>query len=107
MEDYDIIKEIGKGACGSVYLVQHKESKRQYAYKKVQRDESRKTRTKEAILREANILSNLKHPNIVAYHESFFDEDEEYLCIIQDYCDGGTLDEVIKVQAEKEEYFPE
>jgi serine/threonine protein kinase len=62
------------------------------------------------------ILSGLKHPHIVMYHESFFDEDEVHLCIIQvyftelnwsvpsdmsnysiqDYCDGGTLDDRIK-----------
>jgi len=29
------------------------------------------------------ILSSLKHPHIVTFHESFFDADERVLCIIQ------------------------
>ena len=29
------------------------------------------------------ILAELKHPNIVAYHDSFFDEASEHLCILQ------------------------
>jgi NIMA (never in mitosis gene a)-related kinase len=45
------------------------------------------------------ILSQLKHPHIVLYHESFFDADFEYLHIIQDYCDGGSMDDKIKAAA--------
>ena len=47
----------------------------------------------------SRILSQLKHPHIVSYHESFFDPDEEYLYIIQDYCDGGNMDDKIKEAA--------
>ena len=36
-----------------------------------------------AMVTVCRILSTLKHPQIVAYHESFFDEQEEHLCIIQ------------------------
>ena len=42
------------------------------------------------------ILSQLKHPHIVSYHESFFDLEEEFLYIIQDYCDGGNMDDKIR-----------
>lgn len=45
------------------------------------------------------ILAQLKHPHIVAFHESFFDEDYEFLNIIQDYCDGGNMDDKIKAAA--------
>ena len=31
----------------------------------------------------------MKHPNIVAYLESF--EERGNLCIVMDYCDGGDL----------------
>ena len=47
----------------------------------------------------SRILSQLKHPHIVSYHESFFDPEEEYLYIIQDYCDGGNMDDKIKEAA--------
>ena len=28
-------------------------------------------------------MADLKHPHIVTYHESFFDENQKHLCIIQ------------------------
>jgi serine/threonine protein kinase len=49
---------------------------------------------------EANILASLDHPHVVRFHESFLDPDREHLCIIQDYCDGGNLQQRInKVRA--------
>ncbi len=107
MDEYEQVTKIGEGACGSVYLVRSKKNKKLLALKTVLLDENRKNRTKQMVLRESNILSELKHPNIVAFHESFFDENDEHLCIIQDYCDGGTLDEKIEDAARSQEYFSE
>ncbi|XP_038051792.1 serine/threonine-protein kinase Nek6-like [Patiria miniata] len=98
MEMYDKVTTLGTGSGGAVYLVRHKETKKLQALKKIQLDEKRKTRTREAVQREANILSELRHPHIVTYYESFFEEtpDAVHLCIVQDYCDGGNLDEKIQ-----------
>lgn len=107
MEHYETIHKLGKGGCGAVYLVRHKESRKLYALKTIELDDRRKTRTKEAVQKEAKILSQLKHPHIVLYHESFFDTDFEYLHIIQDYCDGGNLNDKIKTAAVKSKHFEE
>ncbi|XP_071488237.1 uncharacterized protein [Diadema antillarum] len=79
------------------------------ALKKIQLDEKRKTRTRTAVEREAKILSQLKHPHIVTYHDSFFEEKPEvvFLCIAQDYCDGGNLDERIQTAKLRSEHFSE
>ncbi len=45
-----------------------------------ERDEARK---------EVTVLSQMKHPNIVSYVESF--ETSGNLYIVMDYCDGGKL----------------
>ncbi|CAH1267861.1 NEK4 [Branchiostoma lanceolatum] len=107
MEDYEVLTQLGKGASGAVFLTRKANTKKMLALKKIQVDTSRKTRTKESLLREAKILSKLQHSHIVAYHDSFFDKDEEYLYIVQDYCDGGTLDERIHDKRQKGEFFPE
>ncbi|XP_013380114.1 serine/threonine-protein kinase Nek6 isoform X1 [Lingula anatina] len=107
MDKYERIHSIGKGACGEVMLVRNMSTKKMLAMKRIELDEKKKTRTKEAVLREANILAELKHPHIVSYHDSFFDEKEEYLYIVQDYCDGGTLDDKIKAAAVTQSFFPE
>ena len=52
-------------------------------------------------------MAEMRHPHIVTYHESFFDPETKHLCIIQDYCDGGTLEDKIKETTNKETYFPE
>lgn len=90
-----------------MYLVRHKGSRKLFALKKIELDERKKTRTKEAVEKEAKILSQLKHPHIVSYHESFFDPYEEFLYIIQDYCDGGNMDDKIKEAARKKKHFEE
>ncbi len=43
-----------------------------------------------AATQEAELLSKLKHPNIVSYQESFHDE-EGILHIVMGYCEGGDL----------------
>ncbi|XP_030849826.1 serine/threonine-protein kinase Nek6 [Strongylocentrotus purpuratus] len=109
MECYDKITTLGQGGGGAVYLVRHQISKRLLALKKIQLDEKRKTRTRDAVEREAKILSQLRHPHIVTYHDSFFEEQPEsvYLCIAQDYCDGGNLDERIQTAKHRGKPFDE
>ncbi|XP_046328110.2 serine/threonine-protein kinase Nek5-like [Haliotis rufescens] len=107
MDKYETIKRLGSGACGAVYLVRHKDTKRLFALKKIDLDERRKTRTKEAVIKEARILEKLKHPHIVAFQESFCDEVEECLVIIQDYCDGGTIEDKIREATKEKKYFEE
>ncbi|KAF6024037.1 hypothetical protein EB796_017643 [Bugula neritina] len=109
MDNYEVITKVGSGACGAVYLVRDIKNSRQYALKKVQLDAQKRTRTREALLREARILAQLKHPHIVAYHDSFFADadDLSFMHIVQDYCDGGTLDDKIISMRKTQNYFKE
>ena len=45
---------------------------------------------RQAAEQEAQLLSRLKHPNIVAYKESFNTADG-FLCITMGFCEGGDL----------------
>uniref|UniRef100_A0A674I9S4 non-specific serine/threonine protein kinase n=1 Tax=Terrapene triunguis TaxID=2587831 RepID=A0A674I9S4_9SAUR len=102
-QKYEQILTIGRGSSAEVFLVRNTETKKLFAVKKIKTDPSKKMRTKEAVLQEVTILGKLKHPHIVTCHEHFFEE--EHMFIIQDYCDGGSLDDHIKMR--KEGYFPE
>ncbi|XP_030621444.1 NIMA-related kinase 12 [Chanos chanos] len=106
MEKYEKILTLGRGGAGIVSLMKHVESKKLYAVKKIQVDSSRKTKTKEAVLQEANILRNLTHPHIVAWKDTIFDPNNERIFIVMDYCDGGTLEDRIK-EREKGDHFAE
>ncbi|XP_026773306.3 NIMA-related kinase 12 [Pangasianodon hypophthalmus] len=106
MEAYEQILELGRGGAGVVLLMRHKETKKLYAVKKIEVDNSRKTKSKDNVLQEAEILRNLRHPHIVTWSNTFFDPTKEHICIAMDYCDGGTLDDQIKGR-KAEEYFSE
>jgi len=53
-------------------------------------------RDKLSAQQEAQLLKTLKHPNIVAYKESF--QADGYLNIVMLFCDGGDLYTKIKEQ---------
>ncbi|XP_059158422.1 serine/threonine-protein kinase Nek1-like [Physella acuta] len=88
MNKYSRQRQIGEGAFGKAVLVKKKDSAKQYVIKEInimkmspkERDEARK---------EVAVLAQLKHPNIVAYVESF--EEKGTLYIVMNYCAGGDL----------------
>lgn len=90
-EPYQRVKVLGQGGCAIVYLAKCLASGKLFALKKVELDSSRKSRTPEHVLKEAQLLSRLKHPHIVVCHDFYFDPGLQYLSIIQDYCDGETI----------------
>ncbi|XP_078363568.1 serine/threonine-protein kinase Nek1-like isoform X2 [Oculina patagonica] len=107
MEKYEVIRTLGKGAGGRVLLATEKEDKRHVAIKEIILDPNKKNKTKDAVLKEASILAHLKHPHVVSLQESFFDSSEELLFIVQDFCDGGTLQDQIVNAREKNSPFSE
>ncbi|XP_071852693.1 serine/threonine-protein kinase Nek4-like [Apostichopus japonicus] len=109
MDEYEKIRCLGQGSAGSVYLVKNYKTNKLLAIKKIQLDESRKSRRKESVEKEARILSQLRHPHIVTFFDSFFEEQQDLmsLCIVQDFCDGGSLDAKIEAHKIKNKRFDE
>ncbi|XP_065097830.1 serine/threonine-protein kinase Nek4 isoform X2 [Paramisgurnus dabryanus] len=103
MENYLFVRVVGKGSYGEVNLVRHKSDRKQYVIKKLNlRTSSRRERR--AAEQEAKLLSQLKHPNIVNYRESWEGEDCQ-LYIVMGFCEGGDLYHRLKQQ--KGELLPE
>ncbi|XP_056591383.1 serine/threonine-protein kinase Nek4 isoform X2 [Triplophysa dalaica] len=103
MENYLFVRVVGKGSYGEVNLVRHKSDRKQYVIKKLNlRTSSRRERR--AAEQEAQLLSQLKHPNIVTYRESWEGEDCQ-LYIVMGFCEGGDLYHRLKQQ--KGELLPE
>ena len=42
-------------------------------------------------LNEVRILASIKHENVIAYKEAFFEENSSTLCIVMEYADAGDL----------------
>jgi NIMA (never in mitosis gene a)-related kinase 2 len=54
-----------------------------------------------------NILKNLKHDNIVRYHDRHVDRDAGILYILMEYCGGGDLMSVINQASKDNRQIPE
>lgn len=89
-DKFVILKTIGKGAFSSVYKVRRLENNKIYALKKVPL-KNLKEKEKENSLNEIRILASIRHPNIIAYKESFYEQESESLCIVMEFASGGDL----------------
>ena len=94
IKDFVIIKEIGQGSFGSVFLVEKEKTKKNYALKVINKDFlSRTERTEEALI-ERLILSKCKHPSIVRLSLSF--QTKHKLFFVMEYCQNKDLDELLR-----------
>ncbi len=89
---YRILKQLGKGGMGAVYLAEDSNlSGRQVAIK-VNQDTS--SAAQEQFKREAALLARLRHPNLPQVHDFFLDAlGRQYL--VMEYIEGDDLQEII------------
>ena len=94
IREYLVLKEIGKGAFGYVYLVEKETNKKKYALKVINKDFlSRTERTEEALI-ERLILSKCKHPSIVRLSSSF--QSKYKLYFVMEYCPNKDLNILLR-----------
>src|SRR3954453_3609429 len=84
---YRILRLLGSGGVGGVYLVQPPPLPRQDALKVLRPDVSSDTSFRERFIREADLAAGLRHPHIVGIHDR--GEYDGQLWIAMDYIDGS------------------
>ena len=95
LNDFKLIKPIGKGAFSVVILVHRKIDNQIYAMKQV-RISQLTDKEKQYSLNEIRILASLSHKNIIGYKDAFFDENSKTLNIVMEYADNGDMSQKIK-----------
>ncbi|XP_008578291.1 PREDICTED: serine/threonine-protein kinase Nek4 isoform X3 [Galeopterus variegatus] len=100
---YCYLRVVGRGSYGEVTLVKHRRDGRQYVIKKLNLRNTT-SRERRAAEQEAQLLSQLKHPNIVTYKESW-EGGDGLLYIVMGFCEGGDLYRKLKEQ--KGQLLPE
>ncbi len=85
---YRIIKPLGAGGMGEVYLVEHAALGNRHALKTIRPDFATAPDFVNRFMREARLMSRLKHPNIV--HCSDAGLDDGYAYLVMDYVEGPT-----------------
>lgn len=91
--EYTILKLLGAGGMGEVYLAQHPRLPRREALKILRRSLSADDDYEERFRREAEAAAVLVHPNIVRVHDR--GEYRGRLWLSMDYIEGETLGELI------------
>ena len=91
---YTILRLLGSGATGEVYLVQHPRLPRLDALKVLRADVSADREFRERFHREADLSATLWHPNIVQVHDR--GEFDGQLWIAMDYVDGTDAAKLMK-----------
>ena len=65
ISDFKILKELGAGSFGHVYLVSHKVTKAQYAIKAIDKRNKTNQEEKPYFRREIEVMYSIHHPNVV------------------------------------------
>jgi len=106
MNEYTYIEMLGRGSFGTVNLMRNNKNQNKYAVKMI--DLSQTEILEKEVPEEAKImkiLCALKHKNIVQYIDSYFDGC--ILNIIMEFCEGGTLKDLIKDHKKNNKPFEE
>lgn len=85
-EKYKLNKYIGFGAFSTVLEAQHRITKKFVAIKKL----NNPVANYKALYKEINIMTQIKHPNLVQYISTYYLEPENFW-IVMEYLAGGTL----------------
>ena len=94
IDDYTLLKCIGKGAFGEVYLTSKKGTNKLFATKKVPKEKVNSPQVKKNFVNEISILKVVQHKNIVKL-EAIRQSLHNYY-IITEYYNGGGLYDCLK-----------
>ncbi len=91
---YEIVRQIGAGGMGEVYLAKDKKLDRKVAVKILNEKFAAHESNLNRFIREAKAASALNHPNILVIHEIGASENSNY--IVSEYIEGETLREFVR-----------
>src|SRR5213595_1118772 len=96
---YEVVRELGKGAMGIVYLAKDPLIGRLVALKTIRpaahADDDETKEFQQRFLREAQAAGILNHPAIVTVHDIGQDESNGVMFIAMEYVEGQNLKEVL------------
>lgn len=87
---YEVLKQLGQGGMGEVFLVQDIHLNRPAAAKRIRRNRQ----GSEEFKREMELLKELEHPLLPAVYDFF--KEQEWFYLIMEYVEGITLEQYLK-----------
>lgn len=92
--EYRILEQLGSGAFGSVFKVEHTVTNRLEALKVLGATAPATEEQRRRFLREIQLQARLSHPNIAAVHNAFWFEDS--MVMIMELVDGESLQKILE-----------
>lgn len=94
IQNYEIVKPLGKGKFSIVYMAKRLSDSTMCALKKINIFDMMVPKQREKCMKEVRLLQSLDHPNIVKLKDSFIDNNE--LLIIVEWAEKGDLKRLIR-----------
>ena len=94
IDDLTLLKLLGKGSYGEVYLTSKAGKSEFFATKKMDRKYADQPNVSKYLKNEISILRELKHKNIVVLEDIKITKSHYYL--VMEYCNGGSLSDCLK-----------
>ena len=94
LNDFIVIKELGSGSYGHVFLAQHKITQVKYAIKAIDKRSAVNIQEMPYFVREIDIMYRVHHPNVVKLFGHF--EDNNYCYFIMEYMPGGNIYSIVQ-----------
>jgi serine/threonine protein kinase len=91
---FRLLKKLGEGGMGAVYLAEDDRNNRKVAVKVLPRQLAANAEFLKRFRREADAAAKLKHPNIVGAYET--GQDLGYHFYVMEFCEGEPLDRLLK-----------
>jgi serine/threonine protein kinase len=91
---YEVLRELGRGGMGAVYLARHRLSGRHEVLKVMTRESLDREGSKERFLREIQAAARLDHANVVRMYSAL--EAGKLLVLVMEYVEGQELAELVK-----------
>jgi serine/threonine-protein kinase len=99
IKGFSILRELGRGGMGAVYLARHDATSAQVALKVMLPRVAADARAKETFMREIENTKALKHPNVVEFRQSGCSNGTFFFTV--EFCDAGSVDRLMQKRGGK------
>ncbi|CAD8063289.1 unnamed protein product [Paramecium primaurelia] len=101
IKQFSMLRLIGKGAYGQVFLAKKKDTNKVYAIKTLKKKEIDKKKQAQHVMMEKTILNQAKHQFIVSLSYTF--QSDKHFYFVLEYCAGGDLFSLLRVKRKLKE----
>ena len=92
--NYTLLKKLGEGGMGAVYLAEDEGAQRKVALKVLPLEHTSNANCVSRFRSEAKAIGKLNHPNIIQAYN--IDQDQGYHFYAMEFCEGHPLDSILQ-----------